>query len=436
VLEVLWVFTRLGLTSFGGPIAHLSYFQAELVERRKWVDQDTYADLVALCQFLPGPASSQVGMALGIERAGLLGGLAAWVGFTLPSALALALFALGVGAFAGGDAAWLHGLKVVAVPIVALAIWGMAKSLCPDGKRATIAVAGALAALAWSSALAQVAIIAVAGLVGWVLYRASRRARGETCRRPSRPGRASSPWSSSSGCSSASPLLSAATQHPGFDVFERFYRVGALVFGGGHVVLPLLEREVVAPGWTTSDRFLAGYGAAQAVPGPLFSLAAYLGFVLDTTPTRWAGAALALVAIFLPSYLLVVGALPFWARLRGSTFSQAALRGTNAAVVGLLLAAFYDPVWRVAIHRAGLRAGARRVPRPRGLEAPTLARRRADGGRERARAPDLRRKVERTTDARLSRQPVPRGLRQRDRDAERARAASSGHVRGADMARG
>lgn len=343
------MFTKLGLTSFGGPIAHLSYFQAELVERRKWVDQETYADLVALCQFLPGPASSQVAMALGIERAGLLGGLAAWVGFTVPSALALALFALGVGAIADGDAAWLQGLKVVAVPIVALAIWGMAQSLCPDGKRRTIAVAGALAALTWSTALAQVAIIAVAGVVGWVLYRQEPPRAGRDLPEPLPPWQGLVAWVLFFGLLLGLPALSAATHHPGFDLFERFYRVGALVFGGGHVVLPLLEHEVVAPGWTTSDRFLAGYGAAQAVPGPLFSLAAYLGFVLDTTPTRWAGAALALVAIFLPSYLLVVGALPFWARLRGSTVSQAALRGTNAAVVGLLLAAFYDPVWRVAI---------------------------------------------------------------------------------------
>lgn len=351
-LEVLWVFTKLGLTSFGGPIAHLGYLQKEIVDARRWVDRETYADLVALCSFLPGPSSSQVGMSLGIERAGLLGGLAAWVGFTLPSALALTLFALGVGAFAGpGSETWIHGLKVVAVPIVALAVWDMAKVLCPDAKRASIAIAGALAALAFASALAQVGIIVVAGVVGWLLHRGEGSAVpiAHDVRAPLSPWHGVVAWVAFFGLLLGLPLLSSIVHVSAIDVFERFYRVGALVFGGGHVVLPLLEHEVVAPGWTTSDRFLAGYGAAQAVPGPLFSLSAYLGYVLDTTPTGWAGAALALVAIFLPSYLLVVGALPFWARLRRSAVSQSALRGTNAAVVGLLIAAFYDPVWKVAI---------------------------------------------------------------------------------------
>jgi chromate transporter len=324
--------------------------QRELVERRSWVDHDTYADLVALCQFLPGPASSQVGMSLGIERAGLLGGLAAWLGFTLPSALLLTLFALGVGAFAGeGGAGWIHGLKVVAVPIVALAIWRMAERLCPDRARASIAVAAALAALTFESASTQVGIIAAAGVVGWALYRGEPRASAHDIPAPLSAWHGVVAWVAFFGLLLGLPLLAAWTRSAGVDVFARFYRVGALVFGGGHVVLPLLEPEVVAPGWTTTDRFLAGYGAAQAVPGPLFSFSAYLGFVLDTTTTRWAGAALALVAIFLPAYLLVVGALPFWARLRSSTTSQAALRGTNAGVVGLLLAAFYDPVWKVAI---------------------------------------------------------------------------------------
>lgn len=350
-LEVLAVFLKLGLTSFGGPIAHLSYMQAEIVERRRWVDHGTYADLVALCQFLPGPASSQLGMALGIERAGLLGALAAWIGFTLPSALALALFALGIDRFAGPSASpWIHGLKVVAVPIVALAIWSMARSLCPDGKRATIAVAGALAALAWESAVAQVGIIIVAGAIGWILYRGEPRTVAHDIPAPLAAWQGVLAWLLFFGLLVGLPVMGALLPHRGIDVFERFYRVGALVFGGGHVVLPLLEHEVVDPGWITGDHFLAGYGAAQAVPGPLFSFAAYLGFMLKAAPTRWAGATVALVAIFLPSFLLVVGALPFWVRLRGSTACQAALRGTNAAVVGLLLAAFYDPVWRVAIH--------------------------------------------------------------------------------------
>ncbi len=349
-LEVLLAFTKLGLTSFGGPVAHLGYFQAELVDRRRWIDRETYADLVALCQFLPGPSSSQVGISLGIERAGLAGGLAAWLGFTLPSALALALFALGVGALEGADA-WIHGLKVVAVPIVAIAVRDMARALCPDAKRATIAVLGALAALAWASALSQVAIIAGAGVLGWLLYRGdgAEAAVGAEVRAPLSPWIGVAAWIAFFALLFGLPVLASMTSLPGLDLFERFYRVGALVFGGGHVVLPLLEHEVVAPGWTTSDRFLAGYGAAQAVPGPLFSLSAYLGFVLDTTPTRWAGAALALVAIFLPSFLLVVGALPFWARLRRSAISKSALKGTNAAVVGLLAAALYDPVWKVAI---------------------------------------------------------------------------------------
>ncbi|MCZ7683165.1 MAG: chromate efflux transporter [Sandaracinaceae bacterium] len=349
-LEVLLAFTKLGLTSFGGPVAHLGYFQAELVDRRKWIDRETYADLVALCQFLPGPSSSQVGISLGIERAGLAGGLAAWLGFTLPSALALALFALGVGTLEGADA-WIHGLKVVAVPIVAIAVRDMARALCPDRRRATIAVLGALAALAWASALSQVAIIAGAGVLGWLLYRGegAEAAVGAEVRAPLSPWIGVAAWIVFFALLFGLPVLASMTSLPGLDLFERFYRVGALVFGGGHVVLPLLEHEVVAPGWTTSDRFLAGYGAAQAVPGPLFSLSAYLGFVLDTTPTRWAGAALALVAIFLPSFLLVVGALPFWARLRRSAISKSALKGTNAAVVGLLAAALYDPVWKVAI---------------------------------------------------------------------------------------
>lgn len=350
--EVFLVFLGLGLTSFGGPVAHLGYYQRELVEKRGWVDRETYADLVALCSFLPGPSSSQVGMSLGIERAGLLGGLAAWVGFTMPSALALTLFAAFVGTLAGpGAEAWIHGLAVAAVPIVALAVWDLGKTLCPDAKRATIAVGAALAALAFATALAQIAIIGGAAIVGWLLFRAEvgAVADGPEVRAPLAPWHGVVAWIVFFGLLFGLPLVGSLVEVPGLDVFERFYRVGALVFGGGHVVLPLLEHEVVAPGWTTSERFLAGYGAAQAVPGPLFSLSAYLGYVLDTTPTGWAGAALALVAIFLPGYLLVVGALPFWARLRRSAISRAALRGTNAAVVGLLLAALYDPVWKVAI---------------------------------------------------------------------------------------
>lgn len=353
--EVLRVFTKLGLTSFGGPIAHLSYMKAEIVDRRRWISDDAYADLVALCQFLPGPASSQVGMALGIERAGWLGGIAAWIGFTAPSALALALFAMGVVTFAGdGTEAWIHGLKVVAVPIVALAIAGMARTLCPDKARATIAVISALFMLAWQSAIAQLLTIAVSGVAGWVVYRAQVAPPASGAEPSGRlsPRQGVASWLAFVIILFGVPALSRVLQHPALEVFAHFYRVGALVFGGGHVVLPLLEQDVVGLGWTTSDRFLAGYGAAQAVPGPLFSFAAYLGFVLDGSITGWLGAALALVAIFLPSYFLVSGALPFWARLRSSTVAQSVLRGTNAGVVGLLTAAFYDPVWTVAVESA------------------------------------------------------------------------------------
>lgn len=350
VLEVLLVFTRLGLTSFGGPVAHLGYFQRELVSRRGWVDEPTYADLVALCQFLPGPASSQVAIALGIERAGLPGGLAAWLGFTLPSAAALVLFALGVESLGGASAErWTHGLKVVAVPVVALAVWGMAKKLCPDRARGTIAILAAIGALAWPSGLVQLAILAAALLAGLVVFRREPPAPGRPLAAPISRGLALGAWALFFALLVALPVAARASGSGALELFARFERVGSLVFGGGHVVLPLLEAEVVAPGWTTGERFLAGYGAAQAVPGPLFSFAAYLGAVASEGPGGWAGAGLALVGIYLPSFLLVVGSLPFWERLRGSPAAQAALKGANAAVVGLLLAALYAGAWNVAI---------------------------------------------------------------------------------------
>jgi len=353
VLEVLGVATRLGLTSFGGPVAHLGYFREEYVARRRWVDEDTYADLVALCQFLPGPASSQVGIAVGVLRAGLAGGLAAWLGFTLPSAVALVLFAYGVTTFAVADAPWLHGLKVVAVAVVAQAVWGMARSLCPDRERATIALLASLAVLVWPTAFGQVGVIAAAGLVGWWLFRSAAGAQ--------RP-RSGAPVGRRLGGVAlvlffaillALPVVRHAVPSQPLAVFDSFFRVGSLVFGGGHVVLPLLQAEVVPPGWVTNEHFVAGYGAAQAVPGPLFTFAAYLGAVMQPAPSGWLGAALALGAIFLPSFLLVVGALPFWDALRAQSGFQAALRGINAAVVGLLLAALYHPVWTSAIHTAG-----------------------------------------------------------------------------------
>ena len=349
-LEIFAVATRLGLTSFGGPVAHLGYFREEYVVRRRWLDEATYADLVALCQFLPGPASSQVGIAIGITRGGLLGGLAAWLGFTLPSAIALVLFAYGLRGLGAADAGWLHGLKVAAVAVVALAVWGMARSLASDRARATIAIVSAFCALLWPTGVGQVAIIAAAALGGlWLL---------PTSAAPPTAVRLV-PVSRTLGVAAlvvffglliALPIARQITGSQALALFDSFFRVGSLVFGGGHVVLPLLQAEVVPPGWVTSEAFVAGYGAAQAVPGPLFTFAAYLGAVMGPPPTGLAGAAIALVAIFLPSFFMIVGALPFWDTLRGRSSFQSALRGINAAVVGLLLAALYQPVWTSAIH--------------------------------------------------------------------------------------
>jgi chromate transporter len=353
-LEVLLVFLRLGLTSFGGPVAHLGYFREELVARRRWVDEPTYADLVALCQFLPGPASSQVGMGMGVLRAGLWGGLAAWVGFTLPSALALVAFAYGVGALGiGGEAGWLHGLKVVAVAVVAQAVWAMATKLCPDRERATLAITAAVFALLWPTGLGQVAVIAAAGLVGWRLLRAEEREPAAQLAVPVSRALGAVCLAAEAALLVALPLMRAALpQNQPLALFESFFRSGSLVFGGGHVVLPLLYAEVVPPGWVTTAEFTAGYGAAQAVPGPLFTFAAYLGAMMrDQSVGAW-GAPLALLGIFVPSALLVVGALPFWGALRARADVQAALRGINAAVVGLLLAALYTPVFTSAIRSA------------------------------------------------------------------------------------
>jgi chromate transporter len=352
LLEVLSVSLRLGLTSFGGPVAHLGYFHTEYVQRRKWLDEQSYADLVALCQFLPGPASSQVGIAIGMLRAGLAGGVVAWLGFTLPSALALVAFAYGLGAIGATEGAgWLHGLKVVAVAVVALAVWSMARTLCPDRERASIAIVAAIATLAWPTAAGQVLSIVAAGLLGWWWFPVSAASAGGTVRVPVRRRVAVAAWLV---LLALLVLLPVARQSggQGLAVFDSFFRVGSLVFGGGHVVLPLLQAEVVGPGWVDNEDFVAGYGAAQAVPGPLFTFAAYLGFVMQREPNGPAGAALALGAIFLPSFLLVVGALPFWNLLRSRRGFQAALRGINAAVVGLLLAALYQPVWTSAIHGA------------------------------------------------------------------------------------
>jgi chromate transporter len=351
LLEILWVSTRLGLTSFGGPIAHLGYFHEEYVKRRKWVDEQSYADLVALCQSLPGPTSSMVGTAIGFARAGLAGGLVHWLGFTFPSALALIAFAYGVGVVgAASGAGWLHGLKLVAVPVVALAVWGMARTLCPDRERATLAILTAIVALAWPTALGQVLPIIVAGFIGWRLFPPANTPPTLHIRVPISPWIGITSWVLFFSLLLLLPVVRQVATNQTVAVFDSFYRAGALVFGGGHVVLPLLQAEIVAPGWVTNEQFVAGYGAAQAVPGPLFTFSAYLGWVMPPPLNGWAGASLALVAIFLPGILMTAGSLPFWDLLRTRASFQSAIRGINAAVVGLLLAALYHPVWTAAIH--------------------------------------------------------------------------------------
>jgi chromate transporter len=348
--EVFLVFFRLGLTSFGGPIAHLGYFREEFVARRKWVEERAYADLVALCQFLPGPASSQVGISIGLAQRGLPGAFAAWVGFTAPSALALILFGLGVAKYGEFlDAGILHGLKLVAVAVVAQAVWGMARGLCPDALRVTFAMLAAIAALAWPTAFGQVGVIAAGGVAGLVLLRAETDDRHVALGIDVSRGLAVTALALFFVVLAGLPVLAAAYPSHALALIDTFYRAGSLVFGGGHVVLPLLQSEVVPPGWVTKDTFLAGYGAAQAVPGPLFTFAAYLGAVMGPAPNGWLGGTICLAAIFAPSFLLVIGALPFWDDLRRYARMQSALRGINAAVVGLLLAALYDPVWTSAI---------------------------------------------------------------------------------------
>ncbi len=350
LFEILWVSTRLGLTSFGGPIAHLGYFHEEYVKRRKWIDEQSYADLVALCQSLPGPTSSMVGSAIGFTRAGVAGGIVHWLGFTLPSALALIAFAYGVEVVgAASGAGWLHGLKLVAVPVVALALWGMARTLCPDRERATMAIWTGLVALVWPTAGGQLLPIIAAGLIGWYLFPPANTPPALHIRVPISHWVGIVCWVLFFGFLVGLPLIRQLVSSQSIAVFDSFYRAGALVFGGGHVVLPLLQAGVVAPGWVTNEQFVAGYGAAQAVPGPLFTFAAYLGFVMRPEPNGLAGAGLALVGIFLPGLLMTAGALPFWDSLRSRAGFQSAVRGINAAVVGLLLAAFYNPVWISAI---------------------------------------------------------------------------------------
>jgi chromate transporter len=350
-LEVLLTFLKLGLTSFGGPIAHIGYFREEIVVRRRWIDDAKYTDLVALCQFLPGPASSQVGFSLGLIRAGYWGALAAWTGFTLPSAVLLTAFAYGAGALGGPiGLGVLHGLKLVAVAIVAQAVWGMARTLCPDRPRASIACVAALMILANTSSLAQISAILLGGVAGLWFCRTSA---------PTSPGSLGVPVSRHVGVLAltsffvlliALPALSGSSHV--VELFDAFYRSGALVFGGGHVVLPLLSKEFVTPGWVSQDSFLAGYGAAQAVPGPLFTFAAYLGAVVEPAHAI-AGAALGLLGIFLPGFLVLLGILPFWDVFRQRVGAQAIMRGINAAVVGLLGAALYNPLWISSVKSSG-----------------------------------------------------------------------------------
>ncbi|MBP1325883.1 chromate transporter [Leucobacter exalbidus] len=369
--EVFWAFLKLGVTAFGGPVAHLGYFRETFVERRKWLDDRAYADLVALCQFLPGPASSQVGMALGLQRAGLRGLIAAWVAFTLPSAMLLLLFAYGVTALGDlSDAGWILGLQAAAVAVVAHAVLGMAKSLTPDAQRATIAVVSLAIVLLVPGVLAQVAAIIAAGIAGLIWLRAPDRLPPAPSPSTASPHEAPQPAASPApqpfavrvpkalaiSCLAAFaalltvlPLAAHATGNAALGLFNVFARAGALVFGGGHVVLPLLEADTVGTGLVTPEAFLAGYGAAQAVPGPLFTFAAFLGGVATEGPTGVLGAAIALVAIFLPAGLLVVGVLPFWDRIRTLPLAQRALMGVNAGVVGILAAALYTPVFTTGI---------------------------------------------------------------------------------------
>ncbi|WP_103106804.1 chromate transporter [Brevibacillus reuszeri] len=341
LFELFLVSMKLGATSFGGPIAHLGFFHEEYIKRRKWLDEKSYAELVAVCQILPGPASSQVGIGIGILRGGLLGGIAAWLGFTLPSVLVLVLFAMFMQESTIAQAGWIHGLKIVAVAIVAHAVIEMGKKLAPDKKRATIAVLAATAALLWQTAFSQIMIIVLAGLLGWSFYRGEQASIVPAIRVPIKRSVAVLCLTLFICLLLALPVLKGVLSLPWLAMFDSFYRAGSLVFGGGHVVLPLLEREVLPAGWLTKEQFLAGYGATQAVPGPLFTFAAFLGAVMN----GWAGAAVATIAIFLPAFLLVAGTLPFWGALRQKRGIQAALAGVNAAVVGILLAALYDPIW-------------------------------------------------------------------------------------------
>ena len=351
-LDVLGVALRLGLTSFGGPVAHIGYFRREYVERRRWVDATTYGDLLAFTQVLPGPASSQLGIAIGTLRAGYLGGVAAWLGFTLPSAIVMTAFALLTSNVDVASAGWVEGLKLAAVAVVAQAVYVMARTMTPDLSRVLIAGAAGLAVLLAPVPAVQVLVIVVGGALGW-RFLGTGSAPSRTSIQATRGTRVGvGLLTVFVGLLALLPIVRRLFESQTLAVVDAFYRAGALVFGGGHVVLPLLHETVVTPGWISDDRFLAGYGATQAVPGPLFTFAGFLGASFRDAPNGVSGAVIALIAIFLPSFLLVWGALPFWDRLRGSVSFAAALRGTNAAVVGILLAALITPVATSALHDA------------------------------------------------------------------------------------
>ncbi|MGD6801772.1 chromate transporter [Rossellomorea vietnamensis] len=345
LLEILIISTRLGLTSFGGPVAHLGYFHNEYILRKKWMDEKSYADLVALCQFLPGPASSQVGIGIGVMRAGALGGIVSFIGFTLPSVIALILFAVLLTEFNVTNAGWIQGLKIVAVAVVAHAILGMSVKLAPDLSRKTLALLALIVTLLWQSAFSQVAVILLAGIAGFLLYKNHSDTQESELKVPLSKRFAIICLTLFFGLLILLPILREATALNWIAMFDSFYRSGSLVFGGGHVVLPLLEQEFVPSGWLSEEAFLAGYGAAQAVPGPLFTFAAYLGAVMN----GWQGGLIATVAIFLPAFLLIYGTLPFWDSLRRNPKIKGALMGVNAAVIGILISAFYHPIWTSTI---------------------------------------------------------------------------------------
>lgn len=345
LLEILFTSTKLGLTSFGGPVAHLGYFHNEYIEKRKWMNEKDYADLVALSQFLPGPASSQVGIGIGIIRGGLLGGITAWIGFTLPSVIALIIFALLMQGINIDSASWIHGLKIVAVAIVAHAILTMGKKLTPDRSRLTIAIIVSSLVLLLQNPYSQVILIILAGIAGFLLFKDIKVIEGSPIHVPISKSIAIGSLILFFALLLILPLLSTTTSSNWIALFDSFYRSGSLVFGGGHVVLPLLEGELVGNGWISEEAFLAGYGATQAVPGPLFTFAAYLGTVIGGIK----GGIIATIAIFLPAFLLIIGSLPFWDLLRKNVKIQGAIQGINAAVVGILFAAFYDPIWTTTI---------------------------------------------------------------------------------------